>query len=65
MTRNQLASAASVTTRTIADFEREDRKTHASILRLLQFALETAGIIFIDGDDAVGPGVQLRDPQKK
>ncbi len=57
-------AAACVTVRTIADFEREDRKTHASTLRLLQFALEDAGIIFIDGDETTGPGVQLRAPRK-
>lgn len=65
MTRNELANAASVMPRTIADFERGDRKTHPSTIQAIQTALEAAGIIFIDGDDTVGLGVQLRDPQKK
>lgn len=64
MSRRELASATSVTPRTIADFERGTRRPHASTLRLLQSALEEAGIIFIDGDDTTGPGVQLRAPRK-
>jgi transcriptional regulator with XRE-family HTH domain len=64
MSRNRLARAASITARTLADFERGARQPRASTLRLLQSALETAGIVFIDGDDTIGPGVQLRDPQR-
>lgn len=63
MTRRELASAASITPRTITDFEIGARKPRASTLRLVQIALEAAGIVFIDATPTTGPGVRLRDPE--
>lgn len=59
MTRRELASAASITPRTITDFEIGARQPRASTLRLIQIALEEAGIEFIPGNGG-GPGVRLR-----
>lgn len=60
MSRKDLANIASITHRTIVDFERGARKPRASTLILLQAALEAAGIIFIEEDPTAGPGVRLR-----
>jgi transcriptional regulator with XRE-family HTH domain len=57
-----LAKALGVAQSTIAHFERGASKPHARTLAAIRATLETAGIIFIEGDDKVGPGVQLRDP---
>lgn len=60
MSRNKLAKAATIAPRTVSDFERGARQPHPSTLRLLQTALEAAGIIFIEEDPTAGPGVRLR-----
>ncbi len=59
MSRKDLAAVASITHRTIVDFERAARQPRASTLILLQAALEAAGIEFIDPNGG-GPGVRLR-----
>ena len=61
----QLADATGIARETIAHFERGARIPHASNLKIIRAALEAAGVIFIEGDDTVGPGVQLREPRKK
>jgi transcriptional regulator with XRE-family HTH domain len=53
-----LARAAGVSPHTVANFERGDA-LKASTVEVVQSALETAGVIFIDADDG-GPGVRLR-----
>jgi transcriptional regulator with XRE-family HTH domain len=60
-----LAKSAGTALSTIADFERGARAPHAKNLAAIRAALEAAGIVFIDSDDTMGPGVRLRDPQKK
>lgn len=37
--------------------------TNVATLKQIQRALEEAGIIFIPGDSAAGPGVRLREGQ--
>lgn len=59
-----LARAALISANTVSRFE-TGKNTNASTIHLMRTALEAAGIVFIDGDDTIGPGVQLRDPQKK
>jgi hypothetical protein len=49
----------------VNDFEREAHVPYPSNLAAIRAALETAGTIFIDGDDTAGPGIRLRDPEKK
>jgi transcriptional regulator with XRE-family HTH domain len=60
-----LAKVLGVARSTIAHFERGASKPYARTLAAIRATLETAGIIFIEGDDKVGPGVQLRDPREK
>ena len=58
-TQGDLANAADVAKKTIADFERGTRKPYARTLRDLRTTLETAGIEFI-AENGGGPGVRLR-----
>ncbi len=60
--RRHLAEASQVSVRTLIDFERSARTPHRRTLVDLRRALEEAGIIFIDQNDDVGPGVRLKDP---
>lgn len=59
MSRKDLAAIASITHRTVVDFERGARKPRASTLRLIQIALEEAGIEFIS-ENGGGPGMRMR-----
>jgi transcriptional regulator with XRE-family HTH domain len=53
-----LARAAGVSRRTVADFESGD-SLKATTVEAIQRALENAGVIFIDANDG-GPGARLR-----
>jgi transcriptional regulator with XRE-family HTH domain len=53
----QLAEASRVATKTIADFEREDRVPYDRTLNDIREALEVAAIEFTNGDN---PGVRRR-----
>ncbi|HEX2581772.1 MAG TPA: transcriptional regulator [Dongiaceae bacterium] len=56
----ELAKAAEVGTKTVADFERETgRELNIVTLRALRAALERKGIQFIDANGG-GPGVRLK-----
>ena len=57
--REQLAGASKVALRTIVDFEREARKPRHATLDVIQRALESAGVIFVE-ENGDGPGVRLR-----
>lgn len=59
MDQAQLATAARVSRNTIVDFEKGRRTPNPNNLAAISAALESAGVIFIDGDDE-GPGVRLR-----
>ncbi len=52
-----LAREANVAKKTVADFERGARTPYGRTLVDIHAALETGGVIFIDGDQ---PGVKLR-----
>lgn len=58
-TQDDLAGAASVATKTIADFERGERQPQTRTLRDIREALEQAGIQFIPANGG-GVGVRLR-----
>jgi transcriptional regulator with XRE-family HTH domain len=53
----ELSEASGVATKTIADFEREDRSPYARTLNDIKEALEIAAIEFTNGDN---PGVRRR-----
>jgi len=57
--QGDLASAAKVATKTLADFERGNRTPYERTLADIQAALEEAGAIFI-AENGEGPGVRLR-----
>jgi transcriptional regulator with XRE-family HTH domain len=59
----ELASAAKVSSDTVARFERGDELKERTI-EALQRALEAAGVEFID-ENGGGPGVRLRRPEKE
>lgn len=63
--QQNLAEAAGVTRETIANFESGAHKPYATTLAAIRTALEAAGIVFTEGDDSMGPGLRLRDPEKK
>lgn len=60
--RQTLAEAALVASRTITDFERGARRPQNRTLADIRRAFEDAGVIFIDEDDDAGVGVRLRKP---
>jgi transcriptional regulator with XRE-family HTH domain len=60
-----LAKVLGVARSTIANFERGASNPHAKNLAAIRAALETAGVVFIPGTPTSGPGVHLRDPEKK
>ncbi|MER9596702.1 helix-turn-helix transcriptional regulator [Mesorhizobium sp. M0244] len=55
----QLAHAAKVATKTLADFERGKRTPYDRTLEDVKAALESAGVIFVD-ENGEGPGVRFR-----
>ena len=55
-----LAEAALVGRRTLANFENGTKSINARTVRDIRAALETAGVIFLDADQDAGPGVRLR-----
>ena len=62
--RTDLAEASGVGQSTISKFERRERTPHRSNVAALQASLEAAGVVFIEGGEAIGSGVQFRDPGK-
>jgi len=61
ISREDLASAASVAVRTISDFEAGRRDPIASTRSAIRAALEAAGVEFI-AENGGGAGVRLRKP---
>ena len=59
MSQDRLADASGVAKRTIASFEKEDRKPYERTIAALRFALEKAGVEFI-AENGGGAGVRLR-----
>ncbi len=61
--RKILAVNASVSERTVIDFERGARKTYEMTIRSIRTAIEDGGVEFIDGNGG-GVGVRFRDREK-
>lgn len=60
MSQEQLAEAAEVGEKTVADFEREsERRLHIRTLRAIRSALEAAGVEFIP-ENGGGEGVRFK-----
>jgi transcriptional regulator with XRE-family HTH domain len=59
-----LAEASGVFVNTIKAYESGTSDPKKSTELALMRALRKAGVEFIDGDDAKGPGVRLREPQR-
>jgi DNA-binding XRE family transcriptional regulator len=59
MSRDSLAAAAKVASRTIADFEAGKREPIHATKAAIRAALEAAGVEFI-AENGGGPGVRLR-----
>lgn len=61
--RRKLALNASVSERTVIDFERGARKTYEITIHAIRSAFEEGGVVFIDGNGG-GVGVRFRDREK-
>jgi transcriptional regulator with XRE-family HTH domain len=59
----ELGKQAGVSSNTVSRFE-NGAGTMVDTLKQIEEALEKAGIIFISPDNAGGPGVRLRKPQR-
>ena len=59
--RKKLAVNASVSERTVIDFERGARKTYEMTIHAIRSAFEDGGIEFIDGNGG-GVGVRFSEP---
>jgi transcriptional regulator with XRE-family HTH domain len=55
-----LGKRAGISPNTVSRFE-NGMGTNVATLKQIQSALEEAGIIFIPGDSAAGPGIRLRE----
>ena len=55
-----LAKRAGIAPNTVSRFE-NGMGTNVTTLKQIQLTLEAAGIIFIPGDSATGPGIRLRE----
>ena len=58
--REMLAKKAGVSDETIKGFELRGSDPRLSTLHKWKRALEAAGVVFIDEDETIGPGVRLR-----
>lgn len=59
LSQKDLAQLAEVGSRTLADFETGTRSPHHRTLKAIRHTLEAAGILFIDEEGSLGPGVRL------
>jgi len=59
------ASEIGVTTIRRAELEPSETKLTRANDQVIRRTLETAGVVFIDADGGVGPGVRLKEPQTK
>ena len=64
ISQTELSQRAKVGIATVKRIERtnEDLRVTVETLLRIQRALESAGIIFIDQDDTIGPGFRLKRP---
>jgi DNA-binding transcriptional regulator YiaG len=59
-TQPQLATASGVHGQTVSHFETEGVVPRRASLKVMQTALEKAGVIFVDESTEAGPGVRLK-----
>ncbi len=59
-TRDELATAAGTTSRTLARLEAGETEARSSTARAIRAALESAGVVFVE-PNGLGPGVRLRE----
>jgi predicted transcriptional regulator len=64
ITQSQLADAAELGLSTVVDFEKQRRQISSEAASAIRFALERAGVQFID-ENGGGPGVRLRKPSHR
>jgi transcriptional regulator with XRE-family HTH domain len=60
LSQAQLGNRAGVTMLTVRNYESEKTEPSYRTWRAIRTALEKSGIIFIDDDEAGGPGVRLK-----
>ncbi len=63
--REDLAKKAGVSDETIKGFELRGSDPRLGTVNKWRRALEIAGVIFLDEDDSVGPGVRLAESSRK
>jgi len=61
----ELAEASGVAESTILRFESGKGGMQTGTLTRIREALEADGVMFVDADDAIGPGVRLKLKQKR
>lgn len=61
LTREQVSKDSGVAVATLADFEVGRRTPQPRTLAAIRTALETAGVVFTDGEE---PGVKLRKVER-
>jgi len=60
----ELADKTGLAPNTVSRYE-NGTDSRVETLRLIQEALEKAGVLFVPADEAAGPGVRLRDPRRR
>jgi transcriptional regulator with XRE-family HTH domain len=63
-TRDDLAANSGVAAVTAIGFEHGKTDPKISTLYKWRRALEAAGVVFVDEDDTIGPGVRLRESSR-
>lgn len=58
--QEELAAKAGVSLSTVRDYEKERRGGEMGGLKTIRRALENAGVIFLPGEDDLGPGVRTK-----
>jgi transcriptional regulator with XRE-family HTH domain len=58
-TQEELADRAGVSRSTVRDFEKGRHELHRASAAVIRTAFETAGVVLIDPQDGLGPGVRL------
>ena len=60
----ELADKTGLAPNTVSRYE-NGTDSRVETLRLIQEALEKAGVLFVPADEAAGPGVRLREPRPR
>ena len=58
-TQEELADRAGVSRSTVRDFEKGRHDLHRASAAVIRAAFEGAGVVLIDAEDGLGPGVRL------